>query len=104
MQPDLNQMMRDVQKMQQAMLKLQDDLAKADVVGTAGGGVVKISCTGALEFSSVKIQPEALDPNDVETLEDLVLVAIKDACQKAKDLSQQKLGQSGINLPPGFSP
>jgi hypothetical protein len=102
MQPDLNQMMRNVQKMQQAMLKLQNDLANLDVEGTAGGGAVKVTCTGALEFKSVKIKAEAVDPNDVETLEDLVLMAIKDACEKAKELGQQKMSQSGISLPPGM--
>lgn len=104
MQPDLNQMMRNVQKMQQAMQKLQDELAKTPVEGSAGGGAVKVTCTGALEFQAVKIKPEALDPEDPETLEDLVLAAIKDACQKAKDLGQEKMQKSvgNIQLPPGF--
>ena len=100
--PDMNQMMRNVQKMQQAMLKLQTDLANQDVQGTAGGGAVTVTCTGALEFKSVKVKPEAVDPNDVETLEDLIVMAIKDACEKAKDLGQQKMSQSGISLPPGM--
>jgi len=102
MQPDLNQMMRNVQKMQQAMLKLQNDLANQDVEGTAGGGAVKVVASGALEFKSVKIKAEAVDPADVETLEDLVLMAIKDACDKAKQLGQEKMSQSGISLPPGL--
>ena len=102
MQPDLNQMMRNVQKMQQAMLKLQSDLANQDVEGSAGGGAVTVTCSGALEFKAVKIKAEAVDPNDVETLEDLVLAAIKDACEKAKELGQQKMSQSGIQLPPGL--
>jgi nucleoid-associated protein EbfC len=102
MQPDLNQMMRNVQKMQQAMMKLQSDLATQDVEGSAGGGAVTVTCTGALEFKGIKIKPEAVDPNDVETLEDLVLMAIKDACEKAKELGQQKMSQSGISLPPGL--
>jgi DNA-binding YbaB/EbfC family protein len=106
MQPDLNEMMRNVQKMQQAMEKLQGELAATVVEGIAGGGAVKISCTGELEFQSVKIQSDAVDTNDMGILEDLVLTAIKDACAKAKNLGRDKMGQSmnnsGIQLPPGF--
>ncbi len=106
MQPDLNEMMRNVQKMQQAMEKLQGELAATVVEGTAGGGVVKIACTGELEFQSVKIQADAVDINDIGTLEDLVLLAIKDACINAKNLGRDKMGRSmsdsGIQLPPGF--
>jgi Uncharacterized protein conserved in bacteria len=58
MQPDLNEMMRNVQKMQEVMAQLQGELASTVVEGKAGGGAVKISCTGELEFQSVKIQPD----------------------------------------------
>lgn len=106
MQPDLNEMMRNVQKMQEVMAKLQGELATATVEGSAGGGAVKITCTGELEFQSVKIKADAVDTNDIETLEDLVLTAIKDACTKAKSLGRDKMGRSmndsGIQLPPGF--
>jgi DNA-binding YbaB/EbfC family protein len=106
MQPDLSEMMRNVQKMQEAMEALQSELATAKVEGSAGGGAVTVSCTGELEFQSVKIKPEAIDPSDIGTLEDLVLTAVKDACQKAKNLGRDKMGNSfsnsGIQLPPGF--
>jgi DNA-binding YbaB/EbfC family protein len=104
-QPDLNQLMRNMQKMQQAMERIQNELAVTTVEGTSGGGAVKIACNGALEFTSVKIKPEAVDPNDVETLEDLILTALKDASQKARDLGQEKMGRqlSGIQLPPGLN-
>jgi nucleoid-associated protein EbfC len=104
MQPDLNQMMASVQKMQRAYETLQSELASTEVVGAAGGDAVKITCTGTLEFKSVKIKPEVVDPADIETLEDLILVAIKDASQKAKLLGQDKMGQSfsGIPMPPGL--
>jgi hypothetical protein len=100
----MNQMMRGIQKMQEAMEKLQSELAVAKVEGTSGGGAVKVTCTGALDFSSVKIKPEAIDPNDAETLEDLVLSAIKDACEKAKKLGEQKTAAQlgGMGLPPGL--
>jgi DNA-binding YbaB/EbfC family protein len=104
MQPDLNQMMQSVQKMQRDWETLQGELATTDVVGSAGGDAVKVTCTGALEFKSIKIKAEAVDPADTETLEDLILVAIKDACQKAKALGQDKMAKSfsGIPMPPGL--
>jgi DNA-binding YbaB/EbfC family protein len=105
MQPDINQLMRSVQKAQQAMEKIQQELAVAQVQGTVGGGAVTITCTGAMEFTAVKIKPEAVDPSDVETLEDLVLMAIKDACQKSKDLLAQKTQNSplgNMQMPPGL--
>jgi DNA-binding YbaB/EbfC family protein len=103
-QPDLNQMMNNVRKMQEAMEKLQAELAQTPVEGSSGGGAVKITCTGALDFTAVKIKPDAVDPADVETLEDLILTAIKDACQRAKDLGEQKMGKqlAGMQLPPGM--
>ncbi len=104
MQPDMNQMMANVAKMQEAMEKLQNELAKTPVEGSSGGGAVKITCTGALDFTKVKISPEAIDASDPGILEDLVLAAIKDACQKAKDLGEQQMGKqlSGIQLPKGL--
>ena len=108
MQPDLNKMMRDAQKslmkMQEDMQKAQAELATSAVEGTSGGGAVRIICTGAQEFTSVKIKPEAVDPGDVETLEDLILAAIKDATQKSQALIQEKTGRitQGLNLPPGL--
>lgn|ERR1700678_2618054 len=104
MQPDLNQMMKNAAKMQAEMVKIQDELSSTPVEGSAGGGAVKITCTGALDFTAVKINKDAVDPEDVETLEDLVLMAIKDACEKAKALGQQKMSKSlgGMGLPPGL--
>ena len=105
MQPDLNEMMRNVQKMQEAMEKLQNELATTPVEGSSGGGAVRITCTGALDFTKVKINPEAIDPAEAETLEDLILTAIQDACKKAKELGEQKMNKSmkGMNIPlPGL--
>lgn len=108
MQPDLNKMMRDAQKsimkMQEDMAKAQAELAATEVEGSAGGGAVRITCTGAQEFKSVRIKREAVDPEDVETLEDLILAALKDATEKSQALVQQKTGKitQGLNLPPGL--
>lgn len=103
-QPDLNQMMANINKMQEAMEKLQAELANATVEGSSGGGAVKITCTGSLDFTGVKIKPDAIDPGDAETLEDLILTAIKDACHKAKELGEKKMGSqiAGMGLPPGL--
>lgn len=100
--------MRDAQasmaKMQKDMARMQEELAATTVEGTAGGGVVKVTCNGNSEFKSVKIAKEAVDPEDVETLEDLVLAAVKDATSKAQNLLQQRAGSltQGMNLPPGL--
>ena len=104
-EPDLNQLTQNMQKMQQAMERIQRELASSTVEGSSGGGAVKITCNGALEFTAVKIDPEAVDPKDVETLEDLVLTALKDASQKARNLGEEQMGRqlSGIQLPPGFN-
>jgi hypothetical protein len=100
MQPDMNQLMQQAKKMQDQILKMQETLAKTPVEGSAGGGAVTVTCTGAMEFTAIKIKPEAVDPSDIDTLEDLVLTAIQDATKKAHDLAQSKAG--GLGLPPGL--
>ena len=108
MQQDFAKMMRDAQsslkKMQEDMGKMQKELADTSVEGTAGGGAVTITCNGMCEFKAVKIKPEAVDPSDVETLEDLVLAAINDASNKAQELMRTRTGSitKGMNLPPGL--
>jgi|ERR1700678_4292931 nucleoid-associated protein EbfC len=99
MQPDMNQLMMQAQKLQREMQRVQEELAKTPVEGSAGGGAVKVTCTGAFEFTAVKIKPEAVDPADIDTLEDLVLTAIRDATGKAKEMAENKAG--GL-MPPGF--
>lgn len=108
MNQDFGKMMRDAQnslaKMQQDMAKMQAELAAVMVEGTAGGGAVVVVCNGNQEFKQVKIKKEAVDPNDIETLEDLVLAAVKDASTKSQNLMQQRAGAltAGLNLPPGL--
>ena len=104
MQPDLNKMMQEMAKAQQGMLKVQQELANATIEGSAGGGAVKVQCSGSMEFKSVKIKAEAVDPNDIGTLEDLVLMAVKDACLKAQQLGEQKMKPAlgNIKMPPGL--
>lgn len=108
MSQDFSKMMRDAQKslakMQQDMLQMQQELAGLKIEGTAGGGAVTVVCNGNGEFTKVSIKQEAVDPEDVETLEDLVLAAVKDANTKVQELVQKRAGNitSGLNLPPGL--
>jgi len=99
-QKQINQMMKQVQKMQADMAAAQEALAEATVEGSAGGGMVKVVVSGTGEVQSVKISPEVVDPDDVEMLEDLVLAAVTDGLRKAQDLQGQRMGglTSGLDL------
>lgn len=89
---NMQQLMAQAQKMQQQMVKAQDELKESEVTGTAGGGVVSVTLTGDKQFVSISIKPEAVDPEDVEMLEDLIAAAFNDAMTQAEELSQQLLG------------
>ena len=95
-QPNMNDLMKQAQKMQEQLMEAQAAAAEQVVEGQAGGGVVKVTVTGGMEFQSVHIDPDAVDPDDVSMLEDLVLAAIHDAVAKVNDLSQQAMG--GLDL------
>lgn len=93
--------MKMVQQMQNKLMKIQQELAETIVEGTAGGGVVIVQVTGQREFQGIKIDPSAVDPEDVEMLEDLISVAVKDAMDKAGALSEQRMGAltGGLKIP-----
>lgn len=93
-------MMKQMQKMQKQMAKAQEELGEKRIEGTAGG-VVTVIVTGHKEVVEVNIKPEAVDPEDVEMLQDLVLAATNDALKKADDLANNTMGQftKGMNLP-----
>jgi hypothetical protein len=91
-QPNLQQMMKQAQKMQQQMVAAQAELAEAELTGTAGGGLVTATVKGTGEVVAIKIDPKAVDPDDVETLEDLVVAAVHNAAQAARELTEQKMG------------
>jgi DNA-binding YbaB/EbfC family protein len=95
------QMMQQLRKMQEAMTKAQEELANTTVTGSASGEVIKVEITGDMHVKSVKVAAEAVDPEDIETLEDLLVVAFNDALTKAQDLSSKKLGAvtGGIKIP-----
>jgi len=87
--------------MQKKMVKAQADLANETVTASAGGGAVTIEMNGHYDVKSVKIDPDAIDPEDVETLEDMVLTAFNQAHEKAQEMAEQKMGAvtGGLNVP-----
>ena len=105
-QPNLQQLMKQAQKMQQQVTEAQAELAEAEVTGTAGGGLVTVTLTGLGEVKSVKIDPKVVDPDDVETLEDLVVAALHTGAEAVRQLTEQKMGPvtggiGGLGMP-GF--
>jgi len=93
------QMLRQVQQMQAAMAQAQQEIAATEVTGSAGGGMVTATVSGNGDLKQIKIDPAAVDPDDVEMLEDLVLAALHDAVRKIGEAQQSSLG--GL-LPPGM--
>ncbi len=89
---DMNKMMKQVAKMQADLAKAQEELASETVEGVSGGGAVRVTVTGGGEFTEVKIDPSAIDPDDPSLLEDLVLAAIHDATRAQQALAQDRLG------------
>ena len=98
--PNMAGMMKQVQKMQADMAAAQEALTTATVEGSAGGGMVKVVVTGAGEVQSVSINPDVVDPEDVEMLEDLVLAAVSDGLRRSQELQAESLGgvTGGLDL------
>jgi DNA-binding YbaB/EbfC family protein len=103
-QPNMNQMMKQVQKMQADMMAAQESLKDETVEATAGGGMVSVTVSGDQVVKSVRIDPEAVDPDDVEMLNDLVLAAVNEGLRKSQELAAQKLGAvtGGLGGPGGL--
>jgi len=100
----MNKMMQQVQQMQAEMVKAQEQLANETVEASVGGGMVTVTASGAGEIVSIKIKPEAIDPDDPESLEDLVLAGVNEAIRNAQELMQSRLGGAmgglgGLGLP-----
>ena len=108
-QPDLQMIMQQAQKMQEQLLAAQAELASAEVTGQAGNGLVQVTTTAAGEVLAVRIDPQVVDPDDVDTLQDLVVGALQDAALAAQQLQAEKMGPlagglgdaGGLGLP-GF--
>ena len=90
---DIQKMIKEAQELQKSLTQAQNELGKVEVVGTSGSGLIEIKITATGEIRDVKIKKEAVNPNDIETLEDLILSAFKDANSKALSISQEKLNK-----------
>ncbi len=99
--PNMQQMLKQVQQMQRDMESAQAELANETVQASAGGGMVTVTASGALEIKAVSIAPEAVDPEDVEMLCDLVLAATNESLKLAQELAAQRMGAVTGGLDPG---
>ncbi len=101
MNPQYQKMMKQVQEMQRKMAEAQEQLANETVEASAGGGMVTVVMSGSLEVREVRIKPEAVDPDDVEMLQDLVTAATNEALRSAQALASERLGGAtgGLDLP-----
>jgi DNA-binding YbaB/EbfC family protein len=103
-QPNMQQLMKQAQQMQRQLETAQAELASAEVTGTAGGGLVTATLQGSGELTALTIDPKAVDPDDVETLQDLIVAAVRDASRAASELASEKMGPltgglGGLGMP-----
>lgn len=98
---NMNNMMKQVKKMQEEMEKAQNDIEETEFESTSGGGVVSATVNGKKEIVAIKIDPDVIDPEDSEMLEDLIVAAINDAMKKANDYTENTMGKltGGLNIP-----
>ena len=92
---NMQQLMRQAQKMQQQMLEVQEDLDAREYEGTAGGGAVACKVSGKRQLLSLTIQPDAVDPDDVEMLQDMILAAVNDALKKGEETREAEMNKIG---------
>lgn len=97
----VSNVVKQAQMMQERMQQVQEEVEKKTVEATAGGGVITVIANGKKEIEAIKIKPEAVDPDDVETLEDLIMVAVNDAIKQAEDMMAEGMSEitGGINIP-----
>ena len=98
---NMNQLIKQAQKMQEEMLKAQAEIEEKTIEASAGGGAVTVTINGKKELQAIKISPEAVDPDDVETLEDLILSAVNEAMRQADEVAAGTMGKitGGMNIP-----
>lgn len=108
--PNLFKLFRDFQKFQGEMKRIQDELAKEEIVGSSGAGMVEVTLNGKLEAIDVKIEKKLLEGKNLQMLQDLIVAAINDAIKKAKEKAKEKIGEiageldlSGFNIPGIFN-
>jgi len=99
--PNMGNIMKQAQQFQSKMAKLQEELGERTVEATAGGGMVTVTASGKQEIVAIRVEPEVVDPEDVEMLQDLIQAAVNDALNRAKEMVNEEMGKltSGLNLP-----
>ncbi|WP_028308896.1 YbaB/EbfC family nucleoid-associated protein [Desulfitibacter alkalitolerans] len=98
---NMGKMMKQVQKMQEQMKKMQEEIEQRTVEATAGGGAVKVVANGKQQIVSIEISPDAVDPEDVEMLQDMILAAVNESIQKTQEMMQDEMKKitGGLNIP-----
>ena len=101
MKGGMGNLMKQAQQMQQRMLKLQEDIAKKTLEASVGGGMVTVTVNGKSEVLRIKIEPQVVDPDDVEMLEDLILAGVNEALRKAQEMVSEEMGRltGGLKIP-----
>jgi DNA-binding YbaB/EbfC family protein len=101
MKKGLGQMMKQAQKMQAQILKIQEEMAERTVEASSGGGMVTVTANGKQEILSIRIDPEVVDPEDVDMLQDLVVAAVNEALKKAQEMVSEEMAKvtGGLQLP-----
>jgi hypothetical protein len=100
----MGNLMKQAQKVQQQMMKMQEELAAKEVSAQAGGGMVEATVNGRGELQRLRLEPEVVDPDDVDMLADLVVAAVGEAQRRAQEMMQEEMGKltGGMGLPPGL--
>mgnify|MGYP001328690703 CR=1 FL=1 len=101
---NMNNMMKQAQKMQREMVKVQEEIEQRTVEASAGGGAVTVVVSGKKDIKSINIKPEVVDPDDVEMLQDLIMAAVNEAMRQADEMVAKEMGKitGGLNLPGGL--
>lgn len=101
---NMNNIMKQAQKMQQEMMKLQQEIEQRTIEASVGGGAVTVVINGKKELQSIVIKPEVVDPDDVEMLQDLVMAAVNEAIRQAEEMMAREMSKftGGMNLPGGL--
>ncbi len=101
---NMNNLVKQAQKMQKQMEKMQEELESKTIETTAGGGAIKITISGKKEIKEIKINPDVVDPDDIEMLEDLILTSVNEAIRQAEEMSSSEMNKitGGLNVPGGL--
>ena len=98
---NMNSVLKQAQKMQEEMERIQQETEEENIEATSGGGAVRVIVNGKKELVEIKLDPDAVDPDDVETLEDLIMAAVNEAVKKAEDMMEERMGAitGGMSIP-----